>query len=457
MAKKRPDTKGKGNKGKPGRKTRGMRSESKLKSFGQQQDYYNPFKHLESQGEIGSAGANRFSRGEVTLDFETDIANLKSLILIPEIYMLINESVINKWNGDQQDNYADLIAYGAQLICELKHQLTQVDYIPSLTRGDATAGLTFTRSTMNGLLASLHEIRLPIESYVIAKQFCKVMQLKGAEFQAGYPAEFFYPWKPFKTAAEIETLLGTIEGLYDAVVYATQANQRLLPLTPAYVRAIDEVSMNSHFGWMVANLLPVADDAAISYIEVDETSDIYWHQLFGIPEIIVYSALWRSISAADSPKILTLSVQAANRISISHAALGDTALVTDADSITRWDWIYACSVRRSAAQTGIFKRDNNEPYISLKENVTVGPDTWNRYCSTSLAIKSKAKNPMIESVSQPLIMDYVGSRRRASAPGGSGKDGKSDYSQMDYGSGDYTFRQAWESMMEKRYGKKEAS
>lgn len=404
-----------------------MRGKENLTKFGQAGGYYNPLKHLETQGTLGSGTARRFARGDVKLDFETDIANFKSLILLPELYMLINESVISKWNADQQDNYADLVAYGAQLICELKHQLTQVDYIPSLTRSDVTAGSTFTRSTMTSLLMSLSEMRLPIESYTLSKLYCKVIQMHGSEFQTGYPAEFFYPWKPYKTAAEIETLMSTIAGLYDAVVYASQANKRLVQLTPEFLKNIDEVAQRSHFGLMISELYPISDDAGVDYVEVDETLSALWHQLQGIPEQFIFSALWRCTSASDSPKILTISNSAAGKLSVAYAKIGDLVFTQELDTAYVWDWIYAAASNRSVDQVGPFVHSAVYPYMTSKSGIAANELVWNRWASTALAIKSKVASPTIEEVSDSLLMDYVGSPRHRTTMG-LGKSKKSTLS-----------------------------
>jgi hypothetical protein len=253
------------------------------------------------------------------IDWETDIANIKANVLIPALNMAISTAQIDKWNSTQQDNFADLICYGTQLLIELKMQTIQREYCPALTKADGTNGASLTTATLDSFLRAIYGsgVRIPAVCYPLADLYTMVIQIRGQMWHPARSGEYIVFAQPYKDYAELETLLANIMGLYDAVVYATQGNLPLLPVSQMWMESIKEVPYLSDYACMIANYFPTLYDnggaETETFYEIDETTDIMWMDYFGIPEWYDALALFRSTSCADNPLSLLFSLSELNK------------------------------------------------------------------------------------------------------------------------------------------------
>ena len=371
------------------------------------------FGHLVGQSTVFTSAESRFIVAAAILDFETDIANIKSEWIVPALMKMINEAVIARWNPTQIDNYADLVCYGAQLLAELKAQSVLTDYVPGITRNDASGGLPFTRSTWEGLLPSLREVRIPPMSYALVNLFDKVIQKVGAEADAGTLASYFYPFTMSKTHAEIETLLGTITSLYDAAVYATQSGQLLIPIDMGWLNKIDEVSYVSQFALTVSQYFPFIYDNGGAETETEEafdgTTELYYSQVLGIPEYADAYAAFRGSSGA--PYIYKVQSVANDKISFYvYADIDTTALTEMAKTATTMDWMYTVATGASRTQVGPYIRNGEGITMVYFTNVLPSAAAWDRRMANWLARHSR--NPGIPEVSLPVLGDIIGTMKR---------------------------------------------
>jgi hypothetical protein len=256
---------------------------------------------------------------------------------------MINDNVISRWNATQLDNYADLVCYGAQLLASLKWNVVIKDYVPGVTRSDAADYDPLTRASWEGLLLSLGEVRIPPMSYALVNLFDKVIQMSGAEPDAGTLATYLYPFVSIKSYTEIETLLNSINALYDAVVYASQSGQMLIGIDMNWLNTINEVSYISQFANMVGQYLPFNYDNGGAETETEEafdgTTELYYSQTLGIPEYADALAAFRGTSGA--PYIYTVQSIANDKISfLEYATLSTTTAVEMGKADTDMDWMY---------------------------------------------------------------------------------------------------------------------
>ena len=374
------------------------------------------FQHASSFARLAGQGTKvstaRFSQLKMVLDFETDIANIKSEWIVPALLNMINDKVIYKWNATQIDNYADLVCYGAQLLAELKAQLTQIEYVPGLTRDDAAAGSTFSRPTLEGLLASLGEVRIPPMSYAFVNLFNKVIQIGSSQVDEGTLATYLAVHCPSKTLAQIETLLGTITGLYDAAVYASQSGQMLIPIDMNWLLKINEVSMGSQFAMCVARFFPINYDNGGVETETEETfstDTLFWSSVLGIPEY--YDALAAYRGSSGAPHICVVQSIANDKISINKAAAPGTTVYTEVDKTsTDYDWMSNVSAARSVSHTGMYANLQGSLDITYKATVLASAAAWDRRITNWLSDHSR--DPSITEYSMPVGIDIIGTSNR---------------------------------------------
>lgn len=360
-----------------------------------------------------TSAESRFIVAAAILDFETDIANIKSEWIEPALMKMINSAVISRWNPTQIDNYADLVCYGAQLLAELKAQNVITDYVPGITRSDVTGGIPFLRSTWEGLLPSLREVRIPPMSYALVNLFDKVIQKIGAEADSGTLASYFYPFASSKTHAEIETLLGTITSLYDAAVYATQSGQMLVPIDMGWLDTINEVSFVSQFGLSVSQYFPFVYDNGGAETETEEafdgTTELYYSQILGIPEYADAYAAFRGSSGA--PYCYKVKSIANDKISFYvYANLDTTVLAEMAKATTTMDWMYTVATGASRTQVGPYIRNGEGMSMVYFTNVLPSAEAWDRRMANWLARHSR--DPGVPEVSLPVMGDIIGTSKR---------------------------------------------
>jgi hypothetical protein len=348
------------------------------------------------------------------LDFETDIANIKSEWIVPALLNMINDKVISKWNADQLDNYADLVCYGAQLLAELKPQVVIKELVPGITRSDAGGfAVPFTRSTWNGILASIDQIKIPPMSFALVNFFDKVVQICGAEYDAGQLASYLYPFANLKSAAEVETLLNTINGLYDAAVYATQSGQMLVGIDGGWLNSINEVSILSQWGCTLARYIPVNYDNGGAETETEEAfdadTDLYVSQILGVPEYGDAFAILRGTSGA--PYVYTVQSIANDKVSVYYAALPNTTSFTELGKAeAAYDWIKHMADARSVNHAGMYSWYHGTVAMARKDNILVSATAWDRRMANWLSKHSV--DPGVPEVSLPVLPDIIGSVRR---------------------------------------------
>jgi hypothetical protein len=345
----------------------------------------------------------RFARGKCYVDLETDIANFKANVLNHMCMYLVTDNVIDKWNATQMDNFQDLIVYGAQLLIELKNMYTQTAYAPAVTRSDSTNGSVFTRPTLRLLMQEVaQEIRIPNVCYAIAELYTPVIELNPMSYYNGKPASYFQPFRCNKTAAEMDTLQTNIHALYDAVVYASQSQSKLVPVSTEWVRSITELPLLSWYGNLIATMYPINYDnggaETESYVEVDETTDLYWFGPLGVPEYFDALALFRSASCADSPKFLTCDSIANDKISIETIAdISTTSFTESSRTGHTFKFLNMVQDAMSTSEGNPFlNNSSNYPYPEREhyDNVVLSPEAWNLLAA--LWLKRHYNDPILK-------------------------------------------------------------
>jgi hypothetical protein len=240
-------------------------------------------------------------------------------------------------------------------------------------------------------------------------------------FYSGYPASYYVPYRPHKTYAEIETLLNTIVGLYDAVVYSTQLKVPLVPIDLGWLTHIIELSLYSHFG----NVLSIYNGAlydnggaeAKSFAEIDETTDLLWNSRIGMPEYLDALSFFRVTDCADSPNFVVLESVANDKMNVlTFATPGTTAASELAKTNDAMDWQQSFAAARASAHIGPWsKRAGNftPGHIKEKLNVVSGPTIWDN--KAALWLVKHFQNPVIPE-KDPLGIgpDLIGSSKRPS-------------------------------------------
>jgi hypothetical protein len=372
--------------------------------------------HVIGQSTVFTSSAVRFVVAHGVLDFETDIANIKSEWIVPALMNLINDKQISRWNATQLDNYADLVCYGAQLLAELKPQIVIPDYVPGITRvDDGSDGYPFTRATTEGLLASLTDIKIPPMSYALVNMYDKVIQRVGAEPDSGTLASYYYPFHNTKSYAQIETLLGTIASLYDAAVYATQANQMLIPFDHQWLQDIKEVSLISQFALTLSQYQTTVYDNGGAETETEEafdgTTDFYYSQILGIPEYADALAIFRGTSGA--PHCYEFEAGTINNDMLSFFycdAPSDTVFTEMGKATTHMDWMYPVATGASRTQVGPYIRRGEGIFMVHYDNILPNAAAWDRRMAAWLAKHSR--DPSIPEVTLPILPDIQTTIRR---------------------------------------------
>jgi hypothetical protein len=234
--------------------------------------------------------------------------------------------------------------------------------------------------------------------------------------------------QPYKDYAELETLLANIMGLYDAVVYATQGNLPLLPVSQMWMESIKEVPYLSDYACMIANYFPTLYDnggaETETFYEIDETTDIMWMDYFGIPEWYDALALFRSTSCADNPQILTMQSIANDKISFKGATVSATSFTEVAKTDLDLDWIRSTAGARSATQVGLFSTTTTKrtPLAERFDNVLDGagaataPGIWDKKAA-QFVLRHLSGLPLVVKTFNPLLPDLIVSGRRMSGRG----------------------------------------
>lgn len=359
-------------------------------------------------------------QGMCTVDLIGDIANFKANIVIPALNILVTGRQIDKWNSTQQDQFADLVAYGTQLLIELKLQTIMREYCPSITKADATPGEPFNSYVIAGLMSVLPMYKIPDVCYVLADFYTPVFQMLGYMRNTSRMGLFFTPFAPSMDYDDIESLLASIAGLYDGVVYATQGQIPLKPIDLHWLSVINEYTPFSDLGFMYCTYWPINYDnggaETETYIEVDETTDIYFSAQLGVPEFYDAAALLRSVSCADNPTFLTVSSIANDKMSIRYAGPSSTTWTEIGKAENVFDWIRTVATARGATNMGLV--NTVIPFGEFVSNVfnDAGPSTWDLLAAQFLA-RHMMGQPIVVRELGSVLPDMMGSFRRRSSGG----------------------------------------
>lgn len=376
---------------------------------------YNPFAMIEGTVTGHSFRVMRGTPGKVKFTMETDIANW--LILIKEVLnILINDKLIDKWNATQQESLAYQIIYGAELLFELKAQMNELAYLPTLTRTDAGVGAPWTIPTLDDIVNVVtNNYTFPVLSYFIADLFSTCIQVNGSQPFTNYPAAYFIPFPPYLTSAEYMTLLGTYDAKYEAVVYATQCKMPMVKPTRDMIVTVHEEPMASQFAEWICKYYPVSDDAGVTSVLMDATTQIAYSMipgLEGVPEYYLGNAFMRG--TAVSEYCIIMANAAANKLSVQTATVGATSFTDVADNVSTADWLRNAATSRAVEMLSIWSSNAAVPYGAIKAAGHVSSAAeWNRYLAIWLA--RKAVNPTVVNKKFSLLPDFLTSGRRASA------------------------------------------
>lgn len=219
---------------------------------------------------------------------QAQVANLSPLVEQAS-YPLIQSSGLDKWNADQIADWGDYVIGFAELIIEMRCQMQIISLCPGTTRNDASAGLPFTRSTINSVIQDLadHETGLPYVpalSLAIATVLTTRMQIAPPIEMTRRRAIYFTPTRMNKTASEIETLISSLITEAAGLVGSNQFQALCLPLQKEHLMMQPEISFFSDLGLFYAGHIPVSDDAATQFDACQTATNGYALPHFGPAE-----------------------------------------------------------------------------------------------------------------------------------------------------------------------------
>jgi len=363
----------------------------------------------------------RLVRTTNTVDLSTDKANIKTSLLGPVFYQHMSMSGIDHFDSTFFESAEEAILYAATLILELRAQRIVNSLCPATTRSDASAGSCFTRASMEGLISSLERsenIAIPGISLAIANLVSVPIQIEGAIPNAGIPAIYFYPYKPKLTLANIETLIGSIMNEYDGIVHFNRNKLPYYKFSRAMISPPAPVSIVSQYSPFISMGMTVADDAAVTVAEVDETKSLIGFQKYLGGEVLEALAILRAQNAADSPKFWsTVATAAAGKLTLELADAADTGFTAVADTSYSYDWITGVATNQSRTAMFISNRGGTSPMVSYTTPLSV--TAWNERLIQYLTRHVNGSGPVI--LSDPILPDGIARMIRRSG-GSSGGD-----------------------------------
>lgn len=245
-------------------------------------------------------------------------------------------------------DWAGSVLDSVPLLVELKNMKSIVTYCRQLDRDDATPGSPLKLSTLESLLSSIKEVRVPPLAMAIAEIYTRAIQTWGSEPDTGYENGYFIPSFITKDHEDLEDQVDLVNSHSQAGLFANYMNAPLLKFPIRWVKTLHEVPYMSDFAQHIARALPIIKrTAGPAYTLYDteyktgEPTYAYWNQHVGMSVLHYASVFFRDTdnAGATKPAFVTSQEPAADdKLSILYAEVQDSAFtpVGLADFLSTW-------------------------------------------------------------------------------------------------------------------------
>lgn len=318
------------------------------------------------------------------------------------------------YDSDLASAYGKAIMLGADVLTQMKNQVSTLKLCPTLTRGDSTPGIPFTRRSMQSIIQTLKDLKVPKASYAVAELFTRFIQVGSAEPFTGTPTQYLAPFGYYNDVDELDAkidLLGDEQA--EAAVWAGYINAPLESINPNWLFSFHEVPWLSSYSNWICSTLPIryyTGSQQYEGIDFDGSTALYYNTTIGIPDEFRASAFMRETGTSAAAGFMVGAGCSADIFSLRHWDAGDTSFQTIATSATRYDYLYNVATCQSRVQRGAFAVNANMMnYVTIAQTEA----GWDKSCSRWIAdhMNSSVVQLKVLTDLNPALVSDLGKKR----------------------------------------------